>query len=242
MEIIKFDVSSKGASFTSPEINTFIKTYPHIHKCSILGVLGAIIGIEKEIREEVKKGIIEKNPSCYEKLKDLKISIVPKEIAFPSCVVDISDTTCMVNKGNSFNTHMEVLQNPRWTIYVMGENNPYYDKIKDYLVNKKYHFLPYLGRNNFPANIDKVEVLEGIVLSNETVDKIDSLFVDEVISHSEDEEEDFSFSAGTFYLPIGYNDRKTYDEKLFTFTNDIVSKIEEGYEIISCQGKKLFVI
>lgn len=232
MEIVKFTLSGQGASFTRPHFNSVISSYSHIHKVALLGLLGAIIGIDKN------NNVPEKEPLFYEKLKNLKVSIVPYKEKFFSKNDTIVESTGFFNKdGSNYIPTYENLINPCWDIYIMKNENEYYEDIKDKLLNKEAVFFPYLGRNHWFANIDNVKVYEGDI--TEDFDKIDSLFISENI---ETEKEIICFGKRVYfkeYMPIGFNETlKQYKEMPFLFTNDRV--VNNNEKLISCDNRVLY--
>ena len=89
MEILKFKLSGKSAFFKKPEVNTYCYfTYGNIHRIALLGILGAILGYKGysqmkdilSIKEEID--LKPAYPEFYEKLKELKIAILPKKYRF----------------------------------------------------------------------------------------------------------------------------------------------------------------
>lgn len=246
MELIKFDISSPFANFSENTQNSYKRTFEHIHRCTVLGIIGAIIGIEKDLPQmegKKKKVKIEKTPSYYEKLKDIGVSIIPHETRYPKINTEITETTGMFNKRSNYVREIELLINPKWTIYLSCENNKYKNKIKEYLLERKTVFIPYLGVNSFQADITNVSTIEGEKAINlSTIKSIDSLFIESDIKHCEDED-NIRISSGVFYLPKGYNDRtKHYDIDRFIFTNDNVYEISPKATIIKADNKNLFFI
>ena len=81
METLKFELKSNMAIIKKPDSNETYYTYNFPHKIMLLGLLGAIIGLngynyysfQKSIGKEVKE-----IPEFYDKLKNLKIGILPK--------------------------------------------------------------------------------------------------------------------------------------------------------------------
>ena len=72
MRALKFTLSGKNAFFKKPEVNAyFYFTYGQIHRVALLGILGAIVGYKGY-------GCTGTYPEFYEKLKDLKVSVVPR--------------------------------------------------------------------------------------------------------------------------------------------------------------------
>ena len=85
MEILKLKLSGKSAFFKKPEVNTYCYfTYGNLHRVALLGILGAILGykgysqMQDILSNKKKKGKLESSyPEFYEKLKNLKIAILP---------------------------------------------------------------------------------------------------------------------------------------------------------------------
>jgi CRISPR-associated protein Cas5h len=86
MKAISFKLSGKTACFRKPDVNVYTYfTYNNIHKPALLGLLGAIIGLggytqlhdENEQLKKAKQPLNDKYPEFYEKLQNLKVSIVP---------------------------------------------------------------------------------------------------------------------------------------------------------------------
>ena len=84
MEALQFTLSGKDAFFKKPEVNTYhYYTFGQIHKVVLLGMFGAILGYggyAQKKWESPKKGepAVEDYPEFYERLKDIKISIIPQ--------------------------------------------------------------------------------------------------------------------------------------------------------------------
>src|SRR5699024_8317345 len=77
MEGITFNLSGKTAFLKKPDVNAYAYfTYNNIHKIALLGVLGAIMGLGGYNQMSTKSGDV-RYPEFYERLKDIRISIVP---------------------------------------------------------------------------------------------------------------------------------------------------------------------
>ena len=235
METLKFDLTANMAIIRKPDSNETYYTYNFPHKIMILGLLGSIIGLNGYNYNLFQKNLgrkVEGNPEFYEKLKDLKIAVVPnlgkenfsrKIQVFNNSVGYASNET-----GNNLIVKEQWLENPSWTIYILEDEREKYKKIKDYLINKKCEYIPYIGKNDHFADIKNVTV-EKIEQLNEKIDKIDSLY-DEKIANIKDnlfEEilgfeivEDRKYFLYKEVLPTSLNEKIGYDEyKEFIYTN-----------------------
>lgn len=162
MESIRFTLSGNFAFFKKPETNQVYFTYAHIHKVALLGILGAILGLNGYNQQQETDCF----PEFYEQLKDLQIAIVPewdasKPSGFRKSYHTTTNTTGFFNRdGATLLVKQQWLDNPKWRIYLQESENPYYERLKEALLNNKSVFPPYLGANGHAANITEVQVLQ----------------------------------------------------------------------------------
>lgn len=234
MNALKFTLSGNMACFRKPETNSscFI-TYSNIHKVALLGILGAIIGLGGYSQNKEKNTY----PEFYEQLKDFKISIVPpkKNIRQKLNVFNNSTGWASAEDGGNFIVKENILLNPTWDIYILENGSIYFEKLKDYLLNQKVEFIPYLGRNDYPANITNVEFIE----LKECLDSsliYDSLVVgnfDDIVEKELESLEDLENYEHKFLyfekLPILLNDTFHYLYQDFLLTTDYVIKKDNSY-------------
>ena len=99
MKVLKFNLSGKFAFFKNEVMNDMYYTYPHIHKPALLGLFGAMLGYNgyAQTQKVFRKKEID-FPEYYEKLKDLKIAIVPKKQSFTKVLETFTNTTSMFNR------------------------------------------------------------------------------------------------------------------------------------------------
>ena len=173
MEGISFELSGKTACFRKPDVNQFAYfTYNNIHKPALLGLLGAVLGLGGHIQlhnknRRLKRGMLGYDdgfPEFYEKLKDLKISITPlaPNGYFSKKIQVFNNSIGYASKemGGNLIVREQWLENPVWQIMILDDGSDAYRKLKEYLRNGKSLFIPYLGKNDHPANIDKVIEIE----------------------------------------------------------------------------------
>lgn len=241
MQALKFNINGKFACFRKPETNSSIYlTYSCIHKVALLGILGSIIGLKGYNQTKKEKGKIIL-PEFYEKLKNLKISIVaPKDnIVHHTMIFNNSTGIGSMEEGGNLIVKETVLSNPSWDIYIMDDGSNEYKTIKDYLLTCRSKFIPYLGRNDYMANIEDVEIVECEKQTSETLEytsivhaelneciENDGLFVEnfltvEKLPFSLDEKtahyKYYTFLNTTDYIPLKENTFKCDDKNLFFF-------------------------
>lgn len=175
MKALRFRLSGKTGFFKQPDVNTYLYyTYGQIHRVALLGLLGAILGY-KGYNEKDR----EKYPEFYKKLKDLKISIVSEgnDGIFDKKLQIFNNSTAFASneEGGNLIVKQVWLENPSWLIYILLDSDQS-ELMKEYILNKKTIFTPYLGTNDHMANISDCEIVD-IGKSDENI--IDSLFWDE---------------------------------------------------------------
>jgi CRISPR-associated protein Cas5h len=149
MKLISFDLKADFAFFRIPDTNATINlSYNIIHRPAVLGVLGAIIGLDgyKE------KG---KLPQYYDLLKDVRIGVEPlnhDKGNYSKTNIKYSNTVGYANKGTNFLTEELTLVKPQYRIYLLlDEDNGYQKHLIDNIRDGCAEFIPYLGKNEFTA-------------------------------------------------------------------------------------------
>lgn len=231
MEALKFSLSGRTAFFKKPDVNTYIYfSYGNIHKVALLGILGAIAGLGGYASQNG-----ERYPEFYDKLNELKISIVPLNDKgyIPKKVQVFNNSVGYASKeeGGNLIVKEQWLENPSWDIYILIDENPYTVIIKDHLMKNTFKYIPYLGKNDHFADIKDVEIIE--IKTAENVDKINSLYLKKYFNilgpdidiYADDSEEEWKYEER---LPINLEEQTNqYITESFVFTNMNVEKILE---------------
>ncbi|MBB1139705.1 type I-B CRISPR-associated protein Cas5b [Myroides sp. WP-1] len=224
MKIVSIDLHSDFGFFRKPDTNNTINlSYNIIHKPGILGVLGAILGLEG-YRE---KGVL---PAYYLKLKDLKIAVEPlmhDKGNFTKTAIKYTNTVGYANKGNNFLTEELTLINPAYRIYLqLDDTIELHVKLFDYLKEAKTEFIPYFGKNEFTAWWTKESFRIYRSTINPQVDKqgvrVKSLFK-KTLNLKDNKEQPYpdlmSLGSDEAELPFVFFERLPYlfDEKLMQY-------------------------
>ena len=166
METLKFTLAGQNAFFKKPDVNEYCYfTYGHIHKVALLGMLGAIAGYKGygSKYETVKKSKIlsEDYPEFYEKLKQIKIAVVPKNENgyIQKKIHTFNNSVGYANKDGNLIVKEQWLENPKWEICILLDCEEA-KKIKEAIQNHKCEFYPYLGTNDHFADIEYLGVEE----------------------------------------------------------------------------------
>ncbi len=226
MKAIKFTLKGQTAFFKKPDVNAYVYfTYSHIHKIALLGIIGSILGLGGYNNQNQAK-----YPEFYERLKDLKISIVPinelsndfKLFAKKIQAFNNSVGYASQEEGGNLIVNEQWLEKPIWDIYLL-EGHALFDEIKRRLLNSQYVYMPYLGKNDHPATINSVAEIE--LIPTYEAHKIDSLFLRDNFEFIE-EEDDYLENETIYYryqekLPVALEETTNqYQFATFMMTNN----------------------
>ena len=208
MKAISFNLSGKTAMFKKPDVNSYLYvTYNNIHKPALLGILGAILGLggynqlsaENIRNRKEKKPLNSGYPEFYEKLKDLKVSITPlaPHGYFSKKIQSFNNSVGYASRemGGNLIVREQWIEKPRWQIMILDNGSDEYAQLKEYLLGGKCEFIPYLGKNDHPAKIDKAREVKLDEVYLEEGNYMDSLFIkqDEINGFEKEGEMPFVF-------------------------------------------------
>ena len=248
MKALKFTLSGNSAFFKDNVINTVYLTYGNIHRVALLGMFGAILGYggygkQNDMLNKKKKKMPD-YPEFYEKLKDIKISIVSngKNGYFNKKLQTFNNSVGYASKEEGGNLIVKQfwLENPSWDIYILLDCDEA-KKIADYIQNRKAIYLPYLGSNDHLANIMDVEIIdieEKMSSEDETIEIL-SMIKDSDIS--EKKKTVFSMDKNSArddiykyseYLPVALSkDLNQHEKEKMTITNMSVILKKSYYKV-----------
>ncbi len=245
-EVIKFNLKGISGIFKKSDSNTTYFTYNNIHKIALLGIIGSIIGENGYNYNSLFKDKQNKLPDFYNSLKNLKVGIKPNaNNIFTKKIQSFNNSVGYASKedGNNLIVSEQWIENPSWDIYILKDDSPQYKKLKEYLIDKKCEYIPYIGKNDHFANINDVKILDASILNN--VIKIDSIFkeidytiVDDMVDiiYGFDTKKEIKYEYKEV-LPISLDSKIGYtDFKEFVYTNNEIninnkSDINDIYEI-----------
>jgi len=246
-------------------------TYNNIHKPALLGMLGAILGFggytqlfdkidklnqqlatlkgkeKKELQDIIKQEKL-KYPEYYEKLKNLRISIKPlsKTGYFNKKIQVFNNSVGYASreKGGNLIVREQWLENPKWQIFLLEDGSvdiKLFEKLKDYLQNSKTEFIPYLGKNDHPAKIENIRIINMIRNENYFSVKLSSIFMNEnfvVNSFPPRGEQGFMHKE---FLPLSLKEKfHLYEVTPFIYTNFKVEAKNRKNQIFAFEKDNYF--
>ena len=254
METLKFELKSNMAIIKKPDSNETYYTYNFPHKIMLLGLLGAIIGLNGYNYYSFQKSIgnkVEEIPEFYYKLKNLKIAVIPKigKDNFSRKIQSFNNSVGYASKeqGNNLIVKEQWLERPSWIIYILENDTNEYKKIKEYLINRKCEYIPYLGKNDHFADISDVRI-ENVFNIEEEISVINSIFedkiaelkdnlFDEILGFDNKEKKEYLYKE---LLPIELNQKIGYSKfSNFIFTNREL-EVKEKSNIYRVESKNIY--
>lgn len=234
MKVLGFRLSGKTAFFKKPEVNSYIYfTYGNIHKIALLGIFGAILGYgghtQKYAQINRKEPLKESYPEFYERLSELKISIVPnaEHGIFQKKIQSFNNSVGYASReqGGNLIVKEQWLEKPSWDIFVLLDCKEA-ENLCDAILSKRSVYIPYLGKNDHYADISDARVIDcGELRTGEG--RMDSLFLKEKGELQEDDQSDeitFKYEEKLPYQMDAWTNHSILASFLYT---DSVIKWEE---------------
>lgn len=253
MKLLSFDLKGDFGFFRKPETNnTMNVSYDIIHKPAILGILGAITGLDGY----KKKGEF---PEYYIKLSELKIGIAPLnhfQGSFEKVLIKYSNTVGYANKGTTFLTEELTLIKPAYRIYLLlNEQSELHIKLLESVRNFQAEYIPYFGKNEFSVSWDNVQ---DYVFKEAELDKNDSVTIetiflkDQILRDSTKkpevgileslEVEDIDYFIYFGRIPIGFNEvLMQYNLENIAFTNYQIEHVNTMPNIFYLENTESYV-
>lgn len=246
MKALKFTLSGKAAFFKDNSINLVYLTYGNIHRIALLGILGAIMGYsgynqQGRILKSEKKKILKDFPEFYEKLKDLKISIISngRYGIFPKKLQVFNNGVGYASKDGNLIVKQFWLEQPSWDIYILNDTELAKSVITK-ILNKEFVYIPYLGSNDHFADITSIEEIELTKVATKEEVVISSMIdcnIDEKVAI-----EELSFVDDPFkymeYLPMSLSlELNQHIKNKIMITNMYVLNLNS--EVYSDSGKNI---
>ncbi|TCK98665.1 CRISPR-associated protein Cas5h [Natranaerovirga hydrolytica] len=249
MRGLAFRLEGKTAFFKKPEVNSYVyMTYNNIHKVALLGLLGAIIGLDGYYEQYVyNKNNTSKlaYPEFYEKLNPLKVAIVPlsEKGSFTKKLQTFNNSVGYASKeeGGNLIVNEYWLEHPRWEIYLLSENEALIDDIGQYILNNQTVYTPYLGKNDHLADINNSRTVE--INPAKTINQVNSLVPLKLIqcSNSRRGQANNAFLSKEA-LPYKMTpELNMYENEIFAFTNQKIESVKETTSFYEADNKVLYM-
>ncbi|MFM8659220.1 MAG: CRISPR-associated protein Cas5 [Candidatus Nitrosotenuis sp.] len=152
LNIISFVVSGAFAAFRDPSVTSNQTVYFIPSKSAVIGLLGAIIGVERS--NNLGDAYGDQYLNFFKKTRiGLQLETQnPKKITMFTNHRSLKEA-----KTKPFKT--ELFENPKYRIFIKTED-PYYSKLVDSLKSNNFTYSPYFGHAYCPVIISEVKTLD----------------------------------------------------------------------------------
>jgi len=236
--LISIDIKASFGFLKKPDINEGIYlTYNLLHKPGLLGILGAVAGMDGYQKKD-------ELPEYYQELKSLKIGIRPLNAErgiFSKTVVKFNHSIGYANidKDNApcnLIVTEQILIRPSFRCYLMLEEGlAAHATIGDRLSKYEAEFVPYLGKNEHSLWWENFREYDCQPFQFDRNYKVTSIFmkgkqiIKDIMIHNPPtlfSRSDYAPQFACFEeLPVGFDEQLfQYQKELFVFTNFTLPK------------------
>lgn len=236
-KLVSFDVTGRFAFFKKPEINAGISfTYGFIHRPALLGLLGAVAGLGGYSQAFSHKKKAE--PDYYVQFSGLPVAIAPlsNDAIHRKVFITYTNTAGYANSDGNLIVKEQTILNPQYRIFMQLDTGiEVHQKLEKYLTENKSEYIPYLGKNEFQAEITNLQYYNDAVINPQDLAdgyQILSLFTkpDKTLVKESGSRPAFSLSsmlndggkmARVYFerLPVTYSDQtNNYELKEFVYS------------------------
>jgi CRISPR-associated protein Cas5h len=147
--LISFDLRAGFGVFKKPDVNEGLQmTFNMLHRPALLGILGAIAGLEGY----QEKGVF---PAYYQKLRGLPVGIEPLDHEkgnFTKTVIKYTNTVGYANKDGNLIITEQTLCSPAYRCYLLLDlDDPVHALLNERIQAGEAEYLPYFGKNECSA-------------------------------------------------------------------------------------------
>ena len=147
--LISFDLRADFGVFKKPDVNDGLQvTFNLLHKPALLGILGAIAGLEGYQRRG-------KFPAYYDALRHLRVGIEPlyhDKGNFVKTVIKYTNTVGYANADGNLIVTEQTLRCPAYRCYLLPDlDDPVQLLLHDRIIAGEAEYLPYFGKNECSA-------------------------------------------------------------------------------------------
>lgn len=156
-QVLIFDVESEYGHFRKFNTTTSPLTYSTPPRPTLAGLMGAILGIEREVSAgNFKKGSIPLADLFTKDNVAIAIQLLNpvKKVNIAFNLLDTEKTaSSFFNVKQRTQIEFELLKHPKFRIYVSMRNKELFSNLIDNVKANQTHFTPYLGLSQFTATV-----------------------------------------------------------------------------------------
>lgn len=186
-QVLIFDISSEYGHFRKFNTTTSPLSYSVPTRPAIAGILGSIVGLEREIGpNKYGEGVIpvaellsRENAfiavQLLEPVKKVYVGfnlVSTKNFRDYFNINDKDSTGSIKDAYRRTQIEFELLKNPKFRIFISWENQELFEKLIESVQQNATYFTPYLGLSQFTAQIKFVDVCQANLMQSEDFEEI----------------------------------------------------------------------
>ncbi len=219
VDLLIFDLSSEYGHFRKFNTTSSPLTYAFPTPTALAGILGAILGIERENSAGLfPAGVTPVNELFSPELCQMAVQLISpvkkSRIAFNL----VNTAKSFFNIENRTQVEFELLKNPSYRIFLAHSDSGLLAELKERISDRRHHFTPYIGLSQFTAMLEycKWESVEEVLTDETYTEVISAVNLSKLTADQPIEFGNGQYSMDT--MPMSMNrDRvvQNYSEVLF---------------------------
>lgn len=249
-EILIFDISSEYGHFRKYNTTTSPLSYSIPTRTAIAGLMGAILGMEREVADGVfPEGAIPVQEFFSKANSEIAVQII-NPVKKENVAMNLINTKMSfydLSKAGRTQIEFELVKNVKYRIFVaLNSNEEVFTDLTERIKMKKHHFSPYLGLAQFTATIDFVDVKRAEWIENQAKSYIDIISAVNLSKIVAEQPIEFDYSAmySANNMPIEMNRNREIQEfsEVLIEKNGLPVKAKvENYYRVENHGNILFL-
>lgn len=240
-EILIFDISSEFGHFRKYNTTTSPLSYSIPTRTAVAGILGAILGMERETADGVyPEGVIPVQELFSKANSDIAVQIL-NPVKKENVAMNLINTKISfydLTRAGRTQIEFELVKNVKYRIFFALSNNQLvFNELAERIKTKSHHFSPYLGLAQFTATVDFVDIKQAEVLENKDESFIEIITAVNLSKTIGEQPVEFDYSAmySANNMPIEMNrDREVqeFSEVLIEKNGlHVKAKVKDYYKI-----------
>jgi CRISPR-associated protein Cas5h len=235
-EILIFNISGEYGHFRKFNTTTSPLTYSIPPRTAIIGIIGAILGIEREEdNNKFKPDVIPLQEQFGKSNAEIAIQIINPIKKKNVCFNLIDTKHSFFNIKNRTQIEFELLQDVEYRIFFSFSQKDIFETVTERIKNKNHHFTPYLGLSQFTASIEFVDVVNAEIKKKDEFAEFVSVINLSKVKESDNVKFDYDYSHYTANIMPVEMDRERnvleYSEILFEKNGKIITgKFDEYFD------------
>lgn len=160
--ILVFDVGGEYGHFRKFNTTTSPLTYSLPPRPAVLGMIGAILGIERETGVgKYDEGSIPLAELLAPELAGVAVQLVHPTKKVQMAFNLVNTKSSFFNIANRTQIEFELLKNPKFRVFLQWKNRELFDELENKLFKRHSHFTVCLGLSQFAAEVNLVGTFGG---------------------------------------------------------------------------------